>query len=181
MTLIVTWLWQGLIIAWMVAAAMRALPRLNAATRHAVWWFALAAVLAIPVAHGLAEITAATTASSLDAAATSVLVLPAIPAGILAGLAAIWALTAAVGVIRIVLSCRALGQLKRTSSPFDRSREARLTLWVAARKSDHGGHRAAELQTSDCISGACALGSPSVVLVSRAVAEALGDESLDGS
>ena len=52
MTLIVTWLWQGLAIAWFTAAAVRAMPRLNAATRHAVWWLALAAVLAIPVAHG---------------------------------------------------------------------------------------------------------------------------------
>ena len=57
MTLIVTWLWQGLAIAWITAAAVRAMPRLNAATRHAVWWLALAAVLAIPVAHGLAAIT----------------------------------------------------------------------------------------------------------------------------
>ena len=45
MTLIVTWLWQGLAIAWITAAAVRAMPRLNAATRHAVWWLALAAVL----------------------------------------------------------------------------------------------------------------------------------------
>ena len=46
MTLIVTWLWQGLAIAWITAAAVRAMPRLNAATRHAVWWLALTAVLA---------------------------------------------------------------------------------------------------------------------------------------
>ena len=180
MTLIVTWLWQGLIIAWMVAASIRALPRLNAATRHAVWWFALAAVLAIPVAHRLAAITAPTPRSGLEAGASSVLVLPAIPAGILAGLAAIWAMTAAVGVLRIVLSCRALGRLKRTSTPIDGSREARLPLWVAARSNTHGGHRAAELRISDCISGACALGlGRPVVLVSRAVADALSDESLD--
>jgi hypothetical protein len=42
MTLIVTWLWQGLAIAWITAASVRAMPRLNAATRHAVWWLALA-------------------------------------------------------------------------------------------------------------------------------------------
>ena len=60
MTLIVTWLWQGLAIAWITAAAVRAMPRLNAATRHAVWWLALAAVLAIPVVHGLARIITST-------------------------------------------------------------------------------------------------------------------------
>ena len=103
--------------------------------------------------------------------------LPAIPDGVVAGAAAIWAMTAAVGVLRIARSCRALGRLKRASSPFDRSREARLPLWVAARD---GGHRAAELRTSDCMTGACALGlGRPVILVSRSVADALNDESLD--
>ena len=180
MTLIVTWLWQGLAIAWITAAAVRAMPRLNAATRHAVWWLALAAVLAIPVAHGLAAITTGTPSApdltgALDAAGA--LMLPAIPDGVVAGAAAIWAMTAAVGVLRIARSCRALGRLKRASSPFDRSREARLPLWVAARD---GGHRAAELRTSDCMTGACALGlGRPVILVSRSVADALNDESLD--
>ena len=86
-------------------------------------------------------------------------------------------MTAAVGLLRIARSCRALGRLKRASSPFDRSREARLPLWVAARD---GGHRAAELRTSDCMTGACALGlGQPVILVSRSVADALDDESLD--
>ena len=149
MTLIVTWLWQGLAIAWITAAAVRAMPRLNAATRHAIWWLALAAVLAIPVAHGLAAIATGTPSApdltgALDAAGA--LMLPAIPDGVVACAVAIWAMTAAVGALRIARSCRALGRLKRASSPFDRSREARLPLWVAARD---GGHRAAELRTSD--------------------------------
>jgi beta-lactamase regulating signal transducer with metallopeptidase domain len=180
MTLIVTWLWQGLAIAWITAAAVRAMPRLNAATRHAVWWLALAAVLAIPVAHGLAKISTRTPSTpdltgALDAA--GVLVLPAIPDGVVACAVSIWAMTAFVGVLRIARSCRALGRLKRTSSPFDHSREARLVLWVAARD---GGHRAAELRTSDRMTGACALGlGRPVVLVSRCVADAVNDESLD--
>jgi bla regulator protein blaR1 len=180
MTLIVTWLWQGLALAWITATAVRAMPRLNAATRHAVWWLALAAVLAIPVAHGLATISTGTPSTpdltgALDAA--GVLMLPAIPDGIVAGVVAIWAMTAAVGVLRIARSYRALGRLKRISSPFDRSREARLLLWVAARD---GGHRAAELRISDRMTGACALGlGRPVVLVSRSVADAVNDESLD--
>jgi beta-lactamase regulating signal transducer with metallopeptidase domain len=180
MTLIVTWLWQGLAIAWITAAAVRAMPRLNAATRHAIWWLAIAAVLSIPVAHGLAAITpnspsAPNLAASLDAARA--LMLPAFPDGVVAGAAALWAITAAVGMLRIARSCRTLGRLKRASSPFDRSREARLPLWVAARD---GGHRAAELRTSDTMTGACALGlGRAVILVSRSVADALSDESLD--
>ena len=180
MTVIVTWLWQGLAIAWITAAAVRAMPRLNAATRHAVWWLALAAVLAIPVAHGLAAISpnspsAPDLTTSLDA--TGALMLPAVPDGVVAGAAALWAMMAAVGMLRIALSCRTIGRLKRASSPFDRSREARLPLWVAARD---GGHRAAQLRTSDGMTGACALGlGRPVILVSRSVADALSDESLD--
>ena len=179
MTLIVTWLWQGLVIAWITAAAVRAMPRLNAATRHAIWWLALAAVLAIPVAHGLAAIATGTPSAPdltpLDAAGA--LMLPAIPDGVVACAVAIWAMTAAVGALRVARSCRALGRLKRASSPFDPSREARLPLWVAARE---GGHRAAELRTSDGMTGACALGlGRPVILVSRSVIDAVNDESLD--
>jgi beta-lactamase regulating signal transducer with metallopeptidase domain len=179
MTLIVTWLWQGLAIAWITAAAVQAMPRLNAVTRHAIWWLALAAVLAIPVAHRLATITTDTPSAPdltpLDAAGA--LMLPVIPDGVVACAVAIWAMTAAVGALQIARSCRTVGRLKRGSSPFDRSREARLPLWVAARD---GGHRAAELRTSDGMTGACALGlGRPVILVSRSVADAVDDESLD--
>jgi beta-lactamase regulating signal transducer with metallopeptidase domain len=179
MTLIVTWLWQGLAIAWITAIAVRAMPRLNAATRHAIWWLALAAVLAVPGAHGLAAMIAGTPSAAglppLDAAGS--LLLPAIPDGVVAGAAAIWAMTAVGSVLRIARSCRALGRMKRASTPFDPVREGRLPLWVAAR---HGRHRAAELRTSDRVTGACALGlGRPAILISRAVAEALGDESLD--
>ena len=48
------------------------------------------------------------------------------------------------------------------------------------RGSRGGGHRAAELRTSDGVTGACALGlGRPVILVSRSVADALSDESLD--
>jgi bla regulator protein blaR1 len=183
MTLIVTWLWQGLAIAWITAAAVRSTPRLNAATRHAIWWLALGAVLAIPIAHGLAAITGTPSASDLtppdmDVVDTAgALMLPAIPDGIMACVAALWAITTIVGVLRIARSCRALGPLKRASSPFDHSREARLPMWAATRD---GGHRTAALRTSDCVTGACAIGFGSpAILVSRSVAGALSDESLD--
>ena len=53
-------------------------------------------------------------------------------------------------------------------------------MWTAARDNAHWGHRTAALRTSDCVAGACAIGFGSpVILVSRAVADALTDESLD--
>ena len=183
MTFMVTWLWQGLAIAWITAAAVRTMPRLNAATRHAVWWLALAAVLAIPVAHALAAITtSAPPAPDLTpprgADIGGALILPAIPAGVVACAAALWAMTAAAGLLRIASSYRDLGRLKRASARFDPSREARLPLWVAARECGH--HRAAGLRMSSTVTGACALGlGRPVILVSRSVADALSDESLD--
>ena len=183
MTFMVTWLWQGLAIAWITAAAVWTMPRLNAATRHAVWWLALAAVLAIPVAHALAALTtSAPPAPDLTpprgAGIGGALILPAIPAGVVACAAALWAMTAAAGLLRIAGSYRALGRLKRASARFDPSREARLPLWVAAREGGH--HRAAGLRVSGTMTGACALGlGRPVILVSRSVADALSDESLD--
>jgi len=180
MTLIVSWLWQGMVIAWITAAAVRAMPRLNAATRHAIWWLALGAVLAIPAAQGLATLVPGTqpapgVARSLDPAAP--LILPALPEGVVAIAAVLWAMTAAVGLLRIARSCRAVSRLKRASSPFEHAREARLPIWTAARE---GGHRSAELRTSDLTTGACALGlRRPVIVVSRSVAAALDDEALD--
>jgi beta-lactamase regulating signal transducer with metallopeptidase domain len=163
------------------------MPRLNAATRDAIWWLALGAVLAIPIAHGLAAIATGTpsapdlTHPGVDVVdAASALMLPAIPDRVMACAAALWAMTAVVGLLRIARNCRALGPLKRASSPFDRSREARLPMWAATRDNAHWGHRTAALRTSDCVAGACAIGFGSpAILVSRAVADALTDESLD--
>src|SRR6185295_10882867 len=119
MTLIVSWLWQGMVIAWITAAAVRAMPRLNAATRHAIWWLALGAVLAIPAAQGLATMVPSTQpapglAGSLDPVAP--LILPPLPEGVMAVAAVLWAMTAAVGLLRIARSCRAVSRLKRASS-----------------------------------------------------------------
>ena len=180
MTLIVSWLWQGMVIAWITAAAVRAMPRLNAATRHAIWWLALGAVLAIPAAQGLATIALAGTPPTphlTDSLEAAPVLLPALPDGVVSVAAALWAMTAAVGLLRIVRSCRAVTWLKRASSPFERAREARLPIWAAARD---GGHRSAELRTSDLTTGACALGlRRPVIVVSRSVADALDDEALD--
>src|SRR3989442_14839314 len=38
-----------MVIVWATAIALGRMPRLNAATRHAIWWFALGAVLVLPL------------------------------------------------------------------------------------------------------------------------------------
>src|SRR4030081_3898041 len=43
--------WQGALFALLAWAALRWLPRINAATRCAVWWPVLAAIVLLPLTH----------------------------------------------------------------------------------------------------------------------------------
>jgi bla regulator protein blaR1 len=181
MTLLVTWLWQGLAIACITALALKATPRLNAATRHVIWWLALAAVLAIPVVHFAAPQAETPSMPEIVESASVgnvMLVLPALPGAVTTGLIAFWAFTLVLGLIRIARSCREVGRLKRTSVSFDAAREARLTMWVSARDSSR---RRMDLRISERRAGACALGlgGPPIILVSGSLVEALSDDELD--
>ena len=51
MTVLVQWLWQGTVVAFGLAIALRLAPGVNAATRYALWWLALATVLLLPIAE----------------------------------------------------------------------------------------------------------------------------------
>jgi beta-lactamase regulating signal transducer with metallopeptidase domain len=180
MTIIATWLWQGLAIACLTALALKAAPRLNAATRHVIWWLALAAVLAIPIVHLVAnpEQTPSMPAVLKSGSVEPVmLVLPAVPGSITTSLFVFWAVTLAFGLIRIVRSCREVERLKHAATAFDVSREARLPMWVTTR---HSTRRKMVLRRSDR-PGACALGlsGPPVILVSGSLVEALSDDELD--
>ena len=42
-------LWQALAVAAVMWLALRLMPRVNAATRHAVWWAVLALVVLMPL------------------------------------------------------------------------------------------------------------------------------------
>jgi uncharacterized protein (TIGR03435 family) len=50
---VVNSLWQALVVAVLVWLALRFMPRINAATRYAIWWAALGVVLILPVAPRL--------------------------------------------------------------------------------------------------------------------------------
>ena len=53
MTILVTWLWQGIVLAAVTTASLRWATRLNAATRHVIYWVALTAVLLLPAVSWL--------------------------------------------------------------------------------------------------------------------------------
>jgi beta-lactamase regulating signal transducer with metallopeptidase domain len=176
--ILLTWLWQGILVAGLTAVALRGAPRASADTRHAAWWVALTAVLGIPltlVATRAADGTAA--AGTVVDAIPSAVALPSAPPWLGLTFAVAWALTGIVGVIRLAHRWHAARALVRRSAPFDAGREARLPSWSRARMTTR---RPAELRICDDIGGACALGfRRPVILVGRQLAGVLDDTALD--
>src|ERR1700693_5210233 len=50
LTAVLNTLWLALAVAAVIWLALRSMPRVNAATRHAVWWAVLALVVLMPLA-----------------------------------------------------------------------------------------------------------------------------------
>jgi beta-lactamase regulating signal transducer with metallopeptidase domain len=179
MSAIIACIWQGLAVAWLTALLLRLTPRLNAATRHAIWWLALATVLALPLAHFVALTVAppgAALATTVDAN-TPALLLPAPPDWLIAGIAGAWLGSVLLGLARLVYAIRLIAGVRRRSIPMADVMQRSLTLWTAVR----GSGRRPELRLSHEVSGACALGLTGrpVVLISTRLAAALEAEELD--
>ena len=179
MTVLVAWVWQGIAVACGTAIALGRMPRLNATTRHAVWWFALVAVLVLPLLQpDTPALASPAAASGLEPRLLSarVLALPAAPDWLIACGIAIWLGALVIGLARIASGVRLVRALKAGSWLLPPARQARLTMWSSVRDSG----RRAELRISDEVSGACALGlGRPVILVSRTWVDVLSDEDLD--
>jgi beta-lactamase regulating signal transducer with metallopeptidase domain len=176
MILLTTWLWQGLVIAGVVALLMSRSRTLGAATRHAIWWAALVAVALLPFASMLSGLVApgsAGEAAGLPLADAAV-PLPAAPDSALVVLGAAWAAAVLLSLVRIGFSLRAVRRLKVASTRLDPARAARLPMWRALDAGDRP-----ELRVSRAVRAAAALGlGRPVILLSPSVL-ALDDESLD--
>ena len=180
MTLVVTWLWQGLALAALTAVVLRALPRVNAATHHLTLWTALAAILGIPLMLAAGSLRDHVGVLPLPPAGNgfdAALVLPAAPRWVAVLCASTWTAVAVVGLVRIVRGGHVLRMLRRNSTPFDPAREARLPLWLEAGRS---ARRRAELRVSNELPAPVRSGSVvRIILVSRRLADALDDAALD--
>lgn len=177
MNALVAWLWQGAAIALATAALLAAMRRVNAATRHAVWWCAMGAVMALPLVRLLASASAtsaiATSPATLPA---GVFVVPAPPDAVIALAIGAWLGTLLVGVFKIAGGLKAMARLKVQSVPVDAERQARLPMWQSTARDE----RRPDLRVSDGARAACALGfRRPVILVSERLVDALGDEALD--
>jgi len=180
MTIVFAWLWQGMVVALIAAVLVRAMPGLNAATRHVIWWVALAAVLAIPLvlwADTAGAIGASVSFVPMEDADTGQVVLPAVPYGTMGVLWTTWSCFATLAFVRLVRSWRAGQALARHSVRVDATRESRLAFWSAERAR---ARRRAELRISDGTAGACVVGFVRpTILVGCRLASTLGDTALD--
>ena len=180
MDLLITWLWQGLLVAGGVEFALRLAPRVSAATRYAVWWVALGTVLGLPWVALLGSSTSGSVATAAAATAglsgLAPLRLPA-PSDELALVAV--GLWLAVTVLRLTVlgwGVWRLQAIKRTSVAMPSGREARLVGWRAVRRAG----RPARLRLSVGVRTAAVLGlTTPVIAIPPALEAALDDGDLD--
>ena len=174
-TWLVTWLWQGLVLALIVAASLRSLRFLNAATRHLIWNAALLALAWLGAVSSpyYGEPTAPVMASE---SAGPVFYVPTAPDLMLDVLLGVWAAVALVQLLRLPLSLHRIHALRDQSQPIDPAIEADLPLWLDAK----GKGRGAELVVCDAVPGATLLGFfwPCIALPSCLI-ESLTRDELD--
>jgi beta-lactamase regulating signal transducer with metallopeptidase domain len=173
---LIAWLWQGTALALGISASFRLLPRVNATTRYLIWWCA-AGVLAwlgwswsphiSPLASVLANADAQTTAPSLFEIAP-------MPEWLMTSVMMLWATVALFKLLRVLSGLHALYRFRDSCGPVLQTIEARLPLWLDAKK--HG--RPVQLMICDSLPNAAVLGlhQPYIALPSRLLAMASADE-----
>ena len=180
MSIALTWLWQGLALAGLTVLLLRLLPHLNAATRHAIWWAALVAVLCVPlvlaagsVRHVLPGVAAPFAEGGVRQ--RSCCRLP--PTG--------WACYAhrRGSSRRSVASsawCHGCSRRAGARAHVNALRHRSRTATAALVETRGRARRSAELRISEGLAGACALGfRRPVIVVGRTLVERLDDAALD--
>ena len=172
-----SWLWQGCMLALVVAGVLRVTPRASATTRFLAWWATLAAVLLLGVAPFIGTPGALVPAgnpsglhNAVDSAATTPLfplTVPAVPTWLGVTFAVGWCSFVGVRSCKLALSLRRLRSVKRATAAFPDDIERRLPLWLRVRAQG----RPAELRLSTQVATAAMLGfgSPVIALVPQLV------------
>lgn len=177
MHVVVNWLWQGVVLTLLAAAAMRTTARASASTRYVLWWIAMILVLLLPALSWLVALGGTPVIPADAAPAIAPVPLPSVAAWPLVAGLGCWALWTLVGTLRLVASAMTLARLRRDALPFPAAREARLTYWQSVRGS---GTRRARLVMSDGVRSASVLGlGPALIAVAPGTAARLTDQELD--
>ncbi|MPY86901.1 MAG: hypothetical protein GEU99_03170 [Luteitalea sp.] len=174
MSLLATWVWQGVVLTLAVAGVLR-LWRPGAATRTFVWWATLLAVLGVPVSW-LGLRSAGPRVADLRAGGTATGLAIPIPHDALVSVAiGVWLGGVLLGLLTLAYGFVKLRRVKARCSPLGSAREERLNAWIAARNG-----RSARLCVSEdvAVASALGLGSP-VIAVNASLAHALDDRELD--
>lgn len=181
---VLTWVWQGSLVALLLAVALRAAPvlGLTGAARYAICWLGLGVVLALPLvpaAQGALDVVATTASPAGRAAAPETretLTLPAAPPSLVSGLLVAWMLTVVANLARLAVDVRDLLRMKRRARPMPLSTERRLPLWRHARKR---GRRVRLAMIEDRLPAAALGFRRPMIVIPRALVEALAPAELD--
>lgn len=179
MTHLVAAIWQGFIIAAGVDILLRFSRSLSAATRHAIWWAALAAVCGLTTWHlGYAVGGGVPPALTIpDPSPSRAVVVPAPPAWLASALVAAWVVSIVGHGWRLASALRVVADLRRRARPLDETVARALPRWSRL----SGRERRATLVVSNEVAGACAVGlsrRPLIVLSDRLI-DSLDVEALD--
>jgi beta-lactamase regulating signal transducer with metallopeptidase domain len=180
MTALVEWLWQGLALALVASVALRVCRRLDAASRYAIWWGVLLAVLTLPFIPVFA--TPGTTAAVIPIGDSGVqtgsvpLAIPAPPDWIAAIAIGAWLGSVLVGVWRLAHGMTFAARMRRQSLEVPAALQHRLAMWTAARSS----RRAISLRHASWVRSACVAGGPrAVIVLPSAWLDTMDAEALD--
>lgn len=178
---VLTWLWQGSLVALVLAMILRAAPalRLSGALRYALCWLGLGVVLVLPLVPAALEALpdATWTAGALaPESGGGTLTLPGAPPILVTGLVALWGLAVAGGLVRLALDLRELLRMKRRARPMPDAEQQRLPLWQNAR---NRGRRVQLALLDDPVPAAVLGFRRPMIVVPRALRAALTDAELD--
>ncbi len=159
-----SWLWEGVVIVLLVSAMLRGLRRVDAATRYAIWWGTLLAIICWPivtVTRVLAQFLLSEPVSVPHLATAHrhakplmQVTVPTAPLWALRIALVLWLVSVVWKLSRLAVACWQLHRVKRSCAPVTEDQLAQLPLWRVV--SQRG--RAASLCLSDRVDVACALG-----------------------
>jgi beta-lactamase regulating signal transducer with metallopeptidase domain len=150
---------EGTVLALFAWLLLRLLPRQNAGTRFALWFSVLLAMIVLPFLAGTFLRTPGTGAAPAGIPASHSLM--TLPDSVAVGIFAVWALIAALALMRVIVGLWQVNRIFENSDEVDPA-----SLSSAVRTSLETFPRIVTLRVSDCVQVPAAIGffKPAVVI-----------------
>ena len=181
---LLTWLWQGSVLAGLASLALRGSRAGSASTRYLVWWATLAAIVVLPLAGSWVAIPAISGADTIARpetavvfpAARSLVTMPSVPGWIVMLVVAGWLGVVACQLRGVARATAQLAACRRRCRPLPPARQRALARWMAQRRRG----RRTRLCVSDDLAVPAFLGlSRPTVAIPRRLLTTLTDDGLD--